>query len=794
MYDGIVTSSPCISHTVPASKSDSIVPPQKRQRQSIPSRDFSSSELGKLAATAASKLAVLGWDRYFKTAQQPLCLNDGFSKWHHRATPLLRQILHNGAPVVNSGPPWSMKQKLAAIQRGSHPSAKLLYRDFLHSEMAEMVRRGYWTVVPFNAIRHLPQLKISPAGVVPQRNRRHRTIIDHTFSGVNQATLPIAPFEAMQFGRTLQRLLETIVYADPSFGPVHMAKVDISDGYYRVPLTSRGALNLAVCLPSSRTNPLVAVPLTLTMGWVQSPPYFCAATETAIDHANSLLGLPDLGGLREHHQEASAARLDVTAFHRRLAPIVPAFHVARKPVGCADLYVDDGLALAQTQRMATATRRAVLHSFNGVFRANNASDWNRSPPRKEPISQKKIDEGDASWATSAILLGWLLDTVARTIRLPEHRQLRLHTVITEALQCDTVPIRLWHKLLGELRSMEKAVPGGKGLFSVLQVALQQATSTKVVLTAPVRACLQEWNLLAASLASRPTSLEELVPTPPQFVGSCDASKLGMGGVWLPTSLYPSATPYVWRAPFPLPVQHSLVSNSNPAGTINNSELELAGAIAHDAVIACHVPYRPLSTLAGTDNTPALSWLQRGAITTTGPTAAMLHLHARLRRAQRFRSTFCSVPGIDNSLADFASRSFHLSDDDFLAAFSARFPSQPTWQLLHLPTALSSKLTSVLQRQTQPEVLLLPEHDPLVTFGKSGPPTALTSVPTPSCWPTMIPSHFYKSTPYATALEHYLPAAVRSRNDRWKKPFVPLGRRSPDWVFPTRGSPPLVGAN
>ena len=79
MYDDIVTSSPCISHTVPASKSDSIVPPQKRQRQSIPSRDFSSSELGKLAATAASKLAVLGWDRYFKTAQQPLCLNDGFS-------------------------------------------------------------------------------------------------------------------------------------------------------------------------------------------------------------------------------------------------------------------------------------------------------------------------------------------------------------------------------------------------------------------------------------------------------------------------------------------------------------------------------------------------------------------------------------------------------------------------------------------------------------------------------------------------------------------------------------------
>ena len=126
--------------------------------------------------------------------------------------------------------------------------------------------------------------------------------------------------------------------------------------------------------------------------------------------------------------------------------------------------------------------------------------------------------------------------------------------------CASVPSRLWHKLLGELRSMEKAIPGGKGLFSVLQVALQQATSDGVAITAPVRSCLKECGLLAASLASRPTSLLELVPTPPHFAGSCDVSKLGMGGVWLPTSLHGNATPYVWRAPFPLPIQTSLVSN------------------------------------------------------------------------------------------------------------------------------------------------------------------------------------------------------------------------------------------
>ena len=38
----------------------------------------------------------------------------------------------------------------------------------------------------------------------------------------------------MQFGKTLQRLLQDIVNADPKYGPTYLCKVDISDGFYRV--------------------------------------------------------------------------------------------------------------------------------------------------------------------------------------------------------------------------------------------------------------------------------------------------------------------------------------------------------------------------------------------------------------------------------------------------------------------------------------------------------------------------------------------------------------------------------
>ena len=69
-----------------------------------------------------------------------------------------------------------------------------------------------------------------------------------------------------------------------------MAKVDLVDGYYRVPLSPHAALHLAVCLPADHdTPPLVAIPLTPPMGWAQSPPFFCAFTETIADIANASL-------------------------------------------------------------------------------------------------------------------------------------------------------------------------------------------------------------------------------------------------------------------------------------------------------------------------------------------------------------------------------------------------------------------------------------------------------------------------------------------------------------------------
>ena len=761
----------------------------KRRRLAPDTRTLSAVELGKLAKVNATYIARIGWHRFFRSIRHRNCLHPNFTRWkHHRPNPQLLQIIKSGAPCVTSSSPWSLLHKDHCVHRGSHPSARIVFADFLQDEMLDMVNRKYWTVVPYRAVRHLPQLKISPAGVIPQRNRRPRTIIDYTFSGVTASTFQLAPPHAMQFGKALPRILQRIAYANPRFGPVHLIKVDLSDGYYRIPITPSGALNLAVTLPSSRRAPLLAIPTVLTMGWIDSAPYFCMATESIADFTN--LQPASECPSRPHFQEPLANAADDFQTNVLIRPRVPLSSVNPHPLSYTDVYMDDYTALAQTRPIAINLRRRLMYNINDIFRCNTAGDTLDSPPRREPISEKKLLQGDASWSTAGIVLGWLLDTVKGTLQLPSHRVDRLSLILHDALATTSVSCKQWHRLLGELRSMLFAIPGSEGLFSPLQLALQRGGPTGTVTICPsTRRCLQEWMLLANSLAYRPTAITDLVPCPPHYMGACDASRDGMGGVWLPTSLTHESTPFVWRYQFPPAVRNALVSFDNPTGSINNSELELAASILHEATLLSAPPIdRPVTCLFGSDNTPTVAWLQRASLTTDGPAATLLHLRSRLRRAHQLNATPCAVPGVDNVLADFASRSFHLSDTDFLRHFHSNYPIQTLWQPLRPPPDLCSFVISTLLRRTPLRELLLPEHDPLLACGKSGVISAAPSTPIHSSNVRPTRSRCYRSSPFAIAGAKYLPAALLQKSDRWRKPFVPLARRWPQWDCLTPASP------
>jgi hypothetical protein len=90
---------------------------------------------------------------------------------------------------------------------------------------------------------------------------------------------------------------------------------------------------------------------------------------------------------------------------------------------------------------------------------------------------------------------------------------------------------------------------------------------------------------------------------------------------------------VWRKPFDAATQQLLIITTNPHGTItnSNSNLELAGILAH-LDVGTHSHFGDYPTFAGlSDNTPAVAWQHMGSTTTTAATAYILHnllLHQR----------------------------------------------------------------------------------------------------------------------------------------------------------------------
>ena len=130
-------------------------------------------------------------------------------------------------------------------------------------------------------------------------------------------------------------------------------------------------------------------------------------------------------------------------------------------------------------------------------------------------------------------------------------------------------------------------------------------TTVSVIHKEARHQLLDLQLLAHDLANRPTRIAEVLPQWPTYVGCCDAAKPGMGGVWLPSAQHPLHPRTFGRPPFPSSVQQALVSTDNPSGSITNSDLELAGTIAHEATLPAVHDIRHCTIATFSDNTPAV---------------------------------------------------------------------------------------------------------------------------------------------------------------------------------------------
>ena len=745
--------------------------------------------LGKHIAFASRLFTEHGWDHTVRALRTPQDIPADIESIPHPAGRLLNYFRKKGTPVKVTTPHWTPARKEQAIRRGPHKSAHE-HSEFLAEEMSTMCERGQWMVLPYDLVKHLPNLRISPLGVVPQHDRRPRTIVDYSYYGINDDTIPLSPDESMQFGRALDRVLHTIVHADPRHGPVHMIKVDIADGFYRLWAAPQDIPTLGVAFPSGPDGvPLVAFPLTVPMGWLSAPPNFCVLTETVTDLANA----PELPFPVDHpHRlEALAATLPApepdapvqapvnTKAGAAMAVSLHPKGPRKKPIASYDVYMDDFLGLGQGRpRKLQAIRRRLFHCIDRVLRPLSPDD---PATRQEPISTKKLSKGDAAWATRKVMLGWLVDSAAETIELPPRRLERLRSILHSLPRAKKrIATKKWHQILGELRSMARAIPGLRGLFSLMQEALRHDDRARIPLSSELHDFLDDLRTLAASLAERPTRLREIVPTAPYVVGASDAAISGMGGIAFLPLAAGGHQPVLWRSAFTSQTQASLVSFSNPTGTITNSDLELAGTIAHNDIVAQAVDTRERTVYTLSDNTPAAAWQSKGSTTTTGPAAYLLRLQALHQRQLRYLSRVTHIPGVANCMADDCSRLWHLTDNALLAHFESTYPQDKPWQMRHLRPQMLSVLTSALHKRRQELPSSLPVFAPPTVPGKSGPSSAspLTSIPCSAMLPNPQPS--FKSLPSAPVTAASPKAVDLLGLERWLHPYATWARRSPFW--------------
>jgi hypothetical protein len=730
---------------------------------------YSRGELGKLACEAAVELERLGWRRFFHSQQRPHSVSPTIHGIKHPVAPYLTRLAMTGVPLICSDPPWPIHLKDTVYHRGPHKSAVQDYAAFLLEDMWDYVHMGYWVVLPYHSIRTQPHLRLAPAGVVPQRERRPRPIMDYSFFGTNAASVPLHPHHAMQFGSTLQRILQRLVYCNPSYGPPLLAKLDLADGYYRVPLSPEAALHLAVVIPSDIDSEfLTAVPLTLPMGWAQSPPYFCAFTETVADLSNfgAHQHLPPHALLESsQHFEQSIHN----TFHEDAIVLGEA---SKPPLSYTDVYIDDFLAVAQAPKHTTWLN-SLFHALDSVFQDDPNS------PRRQVVSASKLAKGDACFSTEKRILGWDIDTYHMLLRLPQHRLDHLVELLTDILAKRRLSRKRWQKLLGFLRSTSPALYGAQHLFSVLQYPLRQPHH-RIRLTTLLKALLNEWLHLAKHAARIPTPLLTTVPRCPTILAATDAAKAGMGGFWVSTPLHGPPSYNAWRHPFPDTIQDALITQHNPKGVITNSDLELAATIT-GAVLAQHYAdhHHPHIALA-TDNTNACAWLRQGSTTSIQAPAFLLHLLSRLRRAQPFSVLPFYTPGTTNIVADCCSRLFHLDDNAFIHYLNTNFPTQLSWTLVTPPSALISNMNCALLSRLPPQELQQNPKLQVTPAGTCGRTSAETFTVIPTSKAYKIPSHFYKSLHTATEQAKWLPAVLKCALEPWREPFVPLARRLPHW--------------
>ena len=617
----------------------------------------------------------------------------------HPATPILEEYAKSGCPV-DCGPDWTMEQIQSALEYGAHPTAKLPEAlKCLIKEAEEKEKEGFVHIVRWGDIKSSlhNKFKLSPVAMIPHKSRSFRAILDLSFTlkqaqsqfkSVNETTTKKGNSQAMeQLGNALKRLIARSADAQTEQKDLLFSKLDIKDGFWRLIVNDDDAWNFCYAIPNEDPNASlddtrIVIPNSLQMGWCESPPFFCMASETARDVIQKLLKVE----LPPHPFEARMLphnfdSLPLQDLHGTIELI--------------EVFVDDFIGCTDGITQATLLRitRAMLHGIHSIFPPPSVTGHSGG----DPISEKKLDNLDGLWQHVKEILGWIIDGANYTISLPTEKINKIKQTLKSMQKRKKVQLKEFQKIAGVLHHASMGIPGGRGLFTVIWKAMATCMNGWIKITQDIRTVFNDFKWLFQNIVTNKINVPQLVPALPNCHGYSDACKHGAGGVWILPGPKGTNRYILWS----IDLSPDIIARMNTR-KLSINDLEMAGVLLQWLVLEAHMPtLQHVQAGIECDNTSTVYW-------STKFTARSL-IAGHLLRALALRQQICksapllviSIAGELNIMADVASR--YSSDNalkknapSLLSYFNSNFKQETSWTEYHLPPRLVPRVMSSLQ--------------------------------------------------------------------------------------------------
>jgi hypothetical protein len=428
------------------------------------------------------------------------------------------------------------------------------------------------------------------------------------------------------------------------------------------------------------------------MGWVESPPFFCAASETARDVAHDYCETK-IGTLPPHKFT------NYVIGNQAYEDLPERDELGRGFRYLLEVYVDDFVSLV------IPTSREQLHhvstgTMTGIHDVFPADDIDAN----DPISEKKLKQLDGEYSTKKTILGFDFDGIKKTIWFEEAKRAHLLTILHGWIRSSKsgtigIPFKEFETVVAKIRHAFTAIPAGRGLLTPCNKILQSKPTLVYLQRNPVlQAAIMGCRTLLRESSDSPTRCRELVGGWPDYIGVCDASSHGVGGVIFGEN--DMCVPMVFRWEWPQEIK-DLYQND----AITNSDLEMAGLLLLWLIMesVCGT-LREKRVALFSDNSPMVGWVRRLATRGSMVSAHLIRaLALRLKLNGTCPITQLHVAGEENSMTEpltflGSKPKWHCkSNTDLLTLFNNLFPiPQNSWTVFQISYAVGMRVTSVLQ--------------------------------------------------------------------------------------------------